>query len=468
MPQISIHEGLKLYRFYDGNGGATVMIALAIMFLVGFGLSRITKFLKMPNVTGYILSGILIGPFALDLVPPVIIDKMYFLTNLALGFIAFGVGKFFKKEVLKATGIKVIIITILESMLAGILITLVVGLAFPKMGWNFALLLGAMATATAPASTMMTINQYKAKGEFVNTLLQVVALDDVVCLFVFSIVTAIVQGSEMGSMDVWSIVLPIIYNIVFIVIGFVGGLILSLLVKGRSANSKLIIAVGIICAICGGGVLLNVSPLMSCMVFGATYINITQDTKLFKYVDHFDPPIMLLFFVESGMSMDLGQFSLVGIIGVVYFIVRILGKYLGAWSGCKWTKQNPKTTNYLGLALIPQAGVAIGLAALGKTMLGETTPIAETFYSVVLCSSVLYEMCGPILAKFALIKSGAIDKEMLKENKNRHKDVIDNVATQRVDIDRIEKLNVKEEETSNVEVVAGEKQFVTHPQAPNK
>lgn len=433
---------LKLYEFYDGKGGATILIALAIIFLVGFALSRITKLLRLPNVTGYILSGVLIGPFVLDLIPHNIIDNMSFLSDLALGFIAFGVGKFFKKDVLKATGIKVVIITTLEALAAGILVALIVGIAFPDMGWSFALLLGAIATATAPASTMMTINQYNAKGEFVNTLLQVVALDDVICLLVFSIVTAIVQGTDVGAMNVWNIILPIIYNVLFIVIGFVGGIILSYLVKGRSANSKLIIAVGIVCIISGSCILLDISPLLSCMVFGATYINITQDEKLFKYVDHFDPPIMLLFFVVSGMNMDLSAFATIGLIGVIYFIVRIAGKYFGAWAGCKITKRDNKTTNYLGLALIPQAGVAIGLAFLGQRMLPED--IGNTFLSVILCSSVLYEMCGPILAKFALIKSGAINKEMLLDSKSKKKDVIDNVAAQHVDVARIENIHLED------------------------
>lgn len=433
---------LKLYEFYANQGGATILIALAIIFLSGFLLSRLTKLLRLPNVTGYIISGVLIGPYVLDLIPHEIISNMSFLSDLALGFIAFGVGKFFKKEVLKATGVKVIIITACEALLAGALVCLVCGVCFPNMGWSFALLLGAIATATAPASTMMTINQYKAKGEFVNTLLQVVALDDVVCLLVFSIVTAVVEGSNSGSINFINIILPILYNIGFIIAGFLGGLILSFLVKGRSPNSKLIITVGIICVISGACILLNISPLLSCMVFGASYINFTHDEKVFKYIDHFNPPIMLLFFVMSGMNMDLSAFMTIGLIGVVYFAVRIIGKYFGSWIGCKATKRGIKTTNYLGLALIPQAGVAIGLAFLGQRML--PTDVGNTFLSVILCSSVLYEMIGPILAKVALIKSGSIDKEMLKAN-DKKLDVIDSVNDQHVSVATIENIRLKDE-----------------------
>ena len=243
---------LQLYKFYDGMGPASVLIALSIMFLAGFLLSRVSKLFKLPNVTGYILSGILIGPFVLDLVSPEIIDGMSFLSDLALGFIAFGVGKFFKKDVLKRSGPRVIVITLLEAMVAGVLVAVFVGISFPSLGWGFALLLGAIATATAPASTLMTINQYDAKGEFVDVLLQVVALDDVVCLLCFSAASAVVEGTSSGNLDALSIFMPILYNLLFLVIGFVSGLFLSFLVKGRSPNSRLIIAVAIIALISGG------------------------------------------------------------------------------------------------------------------------------------------------------------------------------------------------------------------------
>ena len=267
---------LEVYKIYDGLGVATVLIALGIMFLAGFALSRLTKLLKLPNVTGYIIAGVLIGPYVLNMIPSQVSDGMKFLSDLALGFIAFGVGKFFKKNVLKSAGIKTIIITIFEALLAGLLVTLVIGICFPNLGWSFALLLGAIATATAPASTMMTINQYKAKGEFVNTLLQVVALDDVVCLLVFSVVTAIVTGTNGEGIDVLSIILPILYNIGFIFVGLISGFLLGFLVRKRSSNSQLIIAVALICMISGACIVLNISPLLSCMVFGATYINFTK------------------------------------------------------------------------------------------------------------------------------------------------------------------------------------------------
>lgn len=429
---------LEIYKLYDGLGVATVLIALAIMLLAGFALSRLTKLLKLPNVTGYIIAGVLIGPYVLNMIPGKIIDSMSFLSDLALGFIAFVVGKFFKKNVIKSTGLKIIVITLFEALLAGILVTVFVGVCFPSLGWSFALLLGAIATATAPASTMMTINQYKAKGDFVNTLLQVVALDDIVCLLVFSVVSAIISGTNGEGVDVWSIILPILYNIAFIVVGFISGFILGFLVKKRSPNSRLIIAVALICTISGACIVLNISPLLSCMIFGATYINFTEDEKIFKYMDHFTPPIMLLFFVMSGMNMNLTAFATVGLVGVVYFLVRIVGKYGGAYLGCLVTKKAPAVKNYLGFALIPQAGVAIGLAFLGQRML--PAEIGSTFLSIILCSSVLYEMAGPILAKFALFKSGAISKDQVPVLDTS--EVIDSDNTyQRVNVKQIEQIN---------------------------
>ena len=432
-------------------------MSLAIMFLAGFLLSRLTKLVGFPNVTAYIVAGIIIGPL-LGLVPGVggnfidangiehkvdIISNMSFISDVSLGFIAFGVGKFFKKNVIKNAGWKVLFITLFEALSAGILVTLVAILLFPKLGWSFAILLGAIATATAPASTMMTINQYDAKGSFVDTLLQVVALDDIVCLVVFSISLGVSNGLSSGHLSTWNdIVLPILLNGIFIIIGVLAGLLLSFLVKGRSSNSRLIIAVGLICVISGFGALLNVSPLLSCMMIGATYINFKKDEKLFKYVDHFIPPIMLLFFVRSGMTMEFKTFATVGLIGLVYFAVRIVGKYLGSYLSCLITNKEKNTKIYLGLALIPQAGVALGLAELGKRSISRTSlDTAGMFSSIIICSSILYELVGPVLAKLALVKSGSIDKEKLNNISDRHKDMLDNPAVySKISVNKIEQI----------------------------
>lgn len=403
---------MNLCRFYTDKGASTILISLAIIFLTGFLLSKITKLLKLPNVTAYILAGVIIGPYALDLIPHYVIDNMDFLSDLALGFIAFGVGKFFKKEVIKETGTKVILITISEAVLAGVLVMGVTYLFFSDLGFNFALLLGAIATATAPASTMMTIKEYKAKGEFVNTLLQVVALDDVVCLLLFSVATAVASSTNNGF-NIASVLLPILYNFIFLIIGFLIGLILPMLMKKRSKNSKMIIVIASICIISGTASLLDISPLLSCMLLGSTYLNKTKDEEIFNSISQFEPPIMLAFFVMSGMNMNIAAFKVVGVVGIVYFIVRLIGKYLGTYISAKATNSSKEIKNYLGFALAPQAGVAIGLAFLANRIL--PSDVGETFLTVILCSSVLYELIGPILAKFALFKSKSIDLSDVKK-----------------------------------------------------
>jgi Kef-type K+ transport system membrane component KefB len=406
----------NLYQYYSSYGEvSTVLIGLAIILFTGFLVTRLTKLLKLPNVTAYIIAGILLGPWVLGAVQPDIVSHMSFLSDVALSFIAFGVGRYFSIATLKATGKKVFLITVLESVLAGILVTLVIGFCFPDKGWSFALLLGAIATATAPASTMMTIRQYQAKGEFVNILLEVVSLDDAVCLICYTLAITVINSTQGGGSanTLTDIVMPIVWNVVFIAVGLLFGWIHSKLMSPkRSTDNRLILTLAMLLTIDGACAIVGISPLMACMVFGATYINIKKDQVLYTQMDAFAPPIMCIFFVMSGMNMDFGEFAIVGTIGVIYFLIRIIGKYAGAWFGCRIYREEPKVRNYLGLALIPQAGVAIGLAVLGKRML--PTEIGDEFYAIIICSSVLYEMIGPGLAKLALVKSGAISAESLK------------------------------------------------------
>lgn len=396
-------------RFTDSM---SVLIALSIILFAGFLVTRITKRLRLPNVSGFILAGILIGPSVLHLIPKGIIDQMGFVSDIALAFIAFGVGKFFKKKVLMQTGKSVIVITLFESLLAGVIVTLAMYFIFHLSG-AFALILGAIATATAPASTMMTINQYHAKGEFVNTLLQVVALDDVVCLLAFSVASAVANAQERGSVAFADVALPILFNILAIVLGFVCGFILSRLLRPatRSQDNRLILAIAMLLGLSGVCALFDISPLLSCMVFGAAYINLTKDKALFHQLNAFTPPVMSIFFIVSGMNLDIAVLGSVGLIGVSYFFIRIIGKYGGAWLGSKLTGMNREIRNYLGLALIPQAGVAIGLAFLGQRMLPPA--IGNLMLTIILASSVLYELIGPACAKLSLILAGVIPRDAM-------------------------------------------------------
>lgn len=387
-----------------------ILLSLTIILLMGFLITRITKLLKLPNVTAYIIAGVLIGPTVFNIIPSEIINRMGFISDIALAFIAFGVGKFFKRDVLKQTGTKVVIITIFEAIMAFILVTLAMHYIFKidKEGsWSFSLLIGAIATATAPASTIMTIKQYHAKGHFVNTLLQIVALDDVVCLLIFSVASAITNSSSEETLSFMNILLPILYNLGVIILGFLLGFLLNkILSPKRSKDNRLIIIVAMLLGLSGLCGILNISPLLACMVFGATYINVSYDKELYHQLDNFTPPIMTIFFVLSGMKLDINSLKAAGIIGVTYFFIRIVGKYLGAFIGCCIVKEEKPLRNYLGLALIPQAGVSIGLAFLAERML--PTELGTILVTIILSSSVLYELIGPACAKFAIFKTSII------------------------------------------------------------
>ena len=334
----------------ESNSVATVIISIALMLFLGFSMTRLTKRLRLPNVTAYIVVGILIGPFCLNLVPATVIDGMDFLSDIALAFIAFSTGEFFKLSTLKKNGMKVVIITVLEACLATVVV-FIVTYCILGVDLGFSIVLAALASATAPASTVMTIRQTGAHGDFVDTLLQVVALDDVVGLIEYSVAISLALSVSLGSASVGAagILKPIGINLGVLLLGGLFGLFLKLLMpKKRSKDNRLIISVSLIFAFCGICALLDVSPLLGCMSMGTVYINITNDEKLFKQLNYFTPPILLLFFVRSGLSFRLDALvnnsTAVGntpllVIGVVYFVVRIVGKYAGAFLGFAVTAQ---------------------------------------------------------------------------------------------------------------------------------
>ena len=399
---------------------SSVIISVALMLFLGFLATRLTKLAKLPNVTAYILTGILIGPWCLDLIPAGIAQGMDFLSDIALAFIAFGTGEFFRLDVLRRDGGKVVVITLAEALLASVLVFVltfcVLGLPLP-----FSAVLAALAAATAPASTMMTIRQTGAHGDFVNTLLQVVALDDVVGLLAFSAAISLAATAPgTGGGRIWTFLRPLGINLLVITLGAVFGLAMKLLIrKKRSTDNRLIIALSLLFAFCGVCSLLDISPLLGCMSMGMTYVNLSDDSTLFQQMAYFSPPILLLFFVRSGVCFDLGTLvhpagglgsTPLLLVGVAYFFVRIAGKYAGAWLGCLAVKKDRKVRDYLGLALVPQAGVAIGLAALGARTLGGQTGVALN--SIILASSVLYELTGPALAKLSLSLSGSYSDKL--------------------------------------------------------
>lgn len=400
---------------------ATTIIAIAIILVCGFAMTRVTKLLKLPNVTAYIIVGIIIGPFCFDLIPDTVIEGTDFISDIALAFIAFSVGEFFKLKTLKKNGAKTIVITLFEALLASALV-FILAFVILKLDIVLCVVLSALAAATAPTSTAMTIRQTKAKGNFVDTLLQIIALDDVLSLIAFSIALSI-SGTFLadgGNLSAGTVILPIVINIGVMILGGFFGLFLKVLMpQRRTADNRLIILISMLFLFCGICALLDISPLLGCLAMGMVYINVSGDDKLYKQINYFSPPIMLIFFVRSGLNLQLdtlftptGNTGSVPIIAIalLYFAVRMVGKYGGAFLGSILIKADVKVRNYVGLALIPQAGVAIGLAAMAARTLGGS--VGENLQTIILASSILYELIGPACAKLSLYLSGSISDKI--------------------------------------------------------
>lgn len=415
-----------LNEFYEkisvSSPTAVVIIGVSIMLFFGFLMTRVTKLLKLPNVTAYIVAGILIGPFCLDLVPSTVIAGTDFISDIALAFIAFSVGEFFKVSSLKKNGVKTIVITLFEALTASILVFFLTFFIL-RLDMVFSVVLSALAAATAPTSTAMTIRQTKAQGEFVDTLLQVIALDDVFSLIAFSIslsVAGALLSNGETELSASTVVMPIVINIGVMLLGAIFGWFLKFLMpKKRTTDNRLIILICMLFFFCGICALLDISPLLGCITMGMVYINVTHDDKLYKQLNYFSPPIMLLFFVRSGLNLQLdslfsptgnsGSVSII-LIAILYFFVRMIGKYGGAFLGGLITRRTVKIRNYLGLALIPQAGVAIGLAAMAARTLGGE--VGENLQTIILSSSILYELIGPACAKLSLYLSGSFSDKI--------------------------------------------------------
>ncbi|MCI8549814.1 MAG: cation:proton antiporter [Lachnospiraceae bacterium] len=391
-----------------------VIAVLAVMVLAGLLFTAVTKKFRLPDVTGYILAGVAVGPYGLRLIPAEMVGNLEFVADIALAFIAFGVGRYFKLSALKKNGKRVVVITVMEALFAAVLVTVSMLYLF-HLSLPFALLLGAIGSATAPASTIMTIRQYKAKGEFVNTILQVVALDDVVSLLAFSVCTAVVNASVGNGEGIWLVWKPLLFNLGAICAGGLFGFLLHILIDKRQDKERrfllLIALILILTAACSA---FDVSPLLACMVMGMVYVNVGGTKKPFVQLNHFTPVVYLLFFVSSGMRLNVPMLQTAGIIGISYFFIRIVGKYAGAFLGARLVGAPVEIRRYLGMALVPQAGVSIGLSVLAGRMLPED--MGMLLSTIILSSSVLYELVGPACAKGSLFLAGAVKKKGRKED----------------------------------------------------
>ena len=425
-----------------------IFIYIAILLLAALLSTRLMKILKLPNVTGYIITGILVGPFVFGLLfnnftfdgikESLIfqyVNQIKWVSTIALGFIAFSIGTSFKVSALRTVGKRVLIITVLEATFASlfvILALLVAHFIFPdQVTWPIVLILGAIASATAPAATLMVIKQYKARGPLVDTLLPVVALDDAVALILFAILfqiaTTIAGG---GAFDFYKmLVKPILEILISLAIGVAFGFLISFMNKFfKSRNNRLIICIFSVFAACGmyylfkskylGG--FELSSLLMCMMIGAVYVNMSKDNgKTLDLMDRFTAPIYLMFFVISGASLDLTIFFnknglIVLAIAAIYILVRVMGKWTGSFTGASISRCEPKIRKYLGFALIPQAGVAIGLATTANALFTanpDTEYEGALIIAIILTSTLVYELVGPLVSKFALNKAGEIPTE---------------------------------------------------------
>ena len=404
---------------------------LGIILLAGLLMGKLTKLVKLPNVTAYLVAGLIIGPSVAKLIPSDVLDSFSIISEIALGFIAFTIGTQFQFSYFKKVGSRPIIIAIFESLVAVIFVfigLLVYGLikgdgeAVP-----FALVLSAIAAATAPAATIMVVKQYKAKGEVTKTLMSVVALDDAVALIIFGINVAIANAFEHNDANIiLTILKPFGEVLVSLGVGVVLGFLLSLLLKWYTGRgNRLSVIFAIILITCSLSYIvtdvikinLSISTLLACMMIGAVFTNTTPNdttSKILELVDRFTPPLLIIFFVLSGANLKLNVLLTVGIIGVIYVVLRVVGKISGAWFGAVITKSPPEVKKYLGPTLIPQAGVAIGLTIVAGNVVPQ---YAQEITAVVLSATLIYELLGPVITKISLIKAGEITEENKKSKR---------------------------------------------------
>ena len=425
----------------------SIFAYIAVLLLVALLSTRLMALLKLPNVTGYIVTGIIMGPFLFGVLfngfsyenikEGLIygfVDKIGWVSTVALGFIAFSIGTSFKATTLKALGKRVIVITVLEALGASLLVMAALMAAhfiFPQyVSLELALTLSAIASATAPAATLMVIKQYRAHGPLVDTLLPVVALDDAAALILFAILFQIASALAGGSLSVYNIIIkPLLEILISLGVGALLGFVISFANRFfRSRNNRLIWNIFSVFAALGfyylfkspmmGG--FELSSLLTCMMAGAIYTNFVKESgRTLDVMDRFTAPVYMMFFVISGASLDLtiffaGDGLVVVLIALTYIVFRVIGKWVGAYTGASITRCEPQVKKYLGFALVPQAGVAIGLSTTAYKLFSTNPEMAKTgalILAIILTSTLVYELFGPMVAKFALSKAHEIPEE---------------------------------------------------------
>lgn len=408
------------------------LISLSIALLVGLMLSRLAKLMHLPAVTAYLVAGILVGPYLLGrLGIPGIgfismddVESYSIICDVALGFIAFSIGNEFRMSQLKQTGKQAAIIGVFQALVTAVIVDIaLICLHFimpDKLSLSAAITLGAIATATAPAATLMVVRQYKAKGPLTDILLPVVALDDAVGLIVFAVSFGVARALNTGAVDVISIIVePILEVALSLLLGAaMGGLFTLCEQFFHSRSKRLSVSVTFVLLTVAlsmlkfniFGVHIAFSPLLVCMMLGTVFCNFCDfSEELMDRAERWTSPLLILFFVLSGAELELSVFTsgAVVITGIVYILSRSLGKYTGAFISAKSVKCSDKIVKYLGITLLPQAGVALGMA----TEAGTLGPEGQIVANITLFAVLIYELIGPVLTKNALLKAGDIKPE---------------------------------------------------------
>ena len=383
-----------------------VLLTIGIAMAAGLLVSRAARAVKLPNVTAFLVAGLIIGPCVSGIISKEQAASMGIISQAALGFIAYAIGGEFKLSYLKKIGKAPLTITLFQGLTTALCVD--IGLIVLGFDVPLSLLLGAIALATAPAATLMVVRQYKANGPVTQMLLPVVAMDDALGLMVFSISASIAEGMLGGEITVQSMLLtPLIEIVGSIALGTVLGLILAWGARFfASRGNKLALSIALVLA----GVVLcdmfSLSSLLVCMMIGAVMVNLSQQHEvLIEQCDRFTPPLFLLFFVLSGADLDLGVLPSVGVIGVLYLLLRSIGKWGGTMLGSLCVHADENIRKYLGLTLLPQAGVAIGMAQLVSSRFAT---LGSQVNTIVLAGVLVFELIGPIVTKLALTRAGEI------------------------------------------------------------
>ncbi len=423
----------------------STLLSVSVALLAGLLMTRAFKPLKLPSVTAYLIAGVLIGPYCVGRLgisgfgfnSAESVEALKLVSEVALGFIAFSIGNEFRIEDLKKTGKQATVIGIFQAIVATILVDLgLYGLHLlmpDKISVPQLITLGAIATATAPAATLMVVRQYKASGPLTKLLLPIVALDDAVGLIVFAVSFGIAKTLMLGGVDIASIIInPLVEIVCSLALGALMGWILTQLEKLFNSNTnRLNLTIAFVFLTVSlsmmefhiGPVLIHFSSLLVCMMLGTVFCNICPlSHDLMEKSDKWTSPLFALFFVISGAELKLDVFAdwFIVLIGVVYIITRSLGKYYGAYASAKITKCEPQICKYLGITLLPQAGVALGMCATAMQLGAE----GELIRNITLFAVLIYELFGPLLTRRSLMAAGEI-QSMPEEVKNRRQNKLD-------------------------------------------